>query len=124
MRRERAGSARRLRCRDARPRARRGIALFAALVLLALSAALVAATFSAARARRHAAMVTRVRARVEAGVPRAFAEVLAGWNPALDSLVVGGVVEIGLASDPAGDGPRVMRAARVERTTDRLYSVR
>ena len=68
-------------------------------------------------------MVTRVRARVEAGVPRAFAEVLAGWNPALDSLVVGGVVEIGLASDPAGDGPRVMRAARVERTTDRLYSV-
>jgi hypothetical protein len=102
---------------------RRGAALLVALVLLALSAALATATFSAARAMRRAALVTRVRARVEAGVPRAFAEALAGWNGALDSLAVGGVVEVALADDPAAGDPPLVRTARLKRTTDRLYAL-
>jgi hypothetical protein len=104
-------------------RERRGVALLGALVLLTLSLALATATFSAARALRRAALVTRVRTRVEAGVPRAFAEVLAGWNAALDTLVVGGVVEIPLAGDSTTDGPRLTRTARVQRTAERLYAV-
>ena len=104
-------------------RKRRGMALVAALALLALTAALATATFSAARAMRRAALLTRARARVEAGVPRAFAEVLAGWNAAMDTLPVGGVVEMVLASDSAMAGPPLGRTARVTRATDRLYAV-
>src|SRR5690348_15201504 len=104
-------------------RKRRGMALVATLALLALAAALATATFSAARAMRRAALLTRARARVEAGIPRAFADVLAGWNAAIDTLPVGDVVEVKLASDSATDGPPLVRTARVTRTTDRLYAV-
>lgn len=99
------------------------MALVAALALLALAAALATATFSAARATRRAALLTRVRARVEAGVPRAFAEVLAGWNAAIDTLTVGTVVDVALASDSAPGGPPLQRMAWVTRTTERLYAV-
>ena len=104
-------------------RRRRGAALLAALVLLALSAALATATFSAARAMRRSALITRVRARVEAGVPRAFAEVLAGWNAALDTLVVGGLVQVALPTDSATEAPPLVRTARVRRATAQLYAV-
>lgn len=107
----------------ARRHERRGMALVAALALLALAAALATATFSAARAMRRAALLTRVRARVEAGVPRAFADVLAGWNATIDTLVVGTVMEVALSSDSAPGGPPIERTARVTRTTDRLYAV-
>jgi hypothetical protein len=99
------------------------MALLGALALLALCAALATATFSASRAMRRAALLTRVRARVEADVPRAFAEVLTGWDAAMDTLVVGGVVEVALATTPAADGPRLQRAARVHRATEHLYAV-
>lgn len=98
------------------------MALLAALLLLALSAAFATATFSAARAMRRAALAARVRSRVESGIPRAFAEVLVGWSAALDTLEVGGVRELALHADSA-DGPLLVRTARVERTTDRLYAV-
>ena len=98
------------------------MALLAALLLLALSAAFATATFSAARAMRRAALAARMRSRVESGVPRAFAELLVGWNGALDTLGVGGVMELALHSDSA-DGPPLERTVRVERTTDRLYAV-
>jgi hypothetical protein len=104
-------------------RQRRGIALVAALALLALAAALATGTFSAARAMRRAALLTRARARVEAGIPRAFADVLAAWNTAIDTLPVDDVVEVALASDSAMGGPPLARTARVRRTTDRLYAV-
>ena len=127
MGRESHAIVRRVSCRGRLSRAwrrdRRGVALLGALVLLALSAALATATFSAARALQRAALVTRARARVEAAIPRAFAEVLAGWNGALDSLVVGGVVEVALGGERATDGPPLGRSARVKRTTERLYAV-
>ncbi|HEX6600870.1 MAG TPA: hypothetical protein VF034_16265 [Gemmatimonadaceae bacterium] len=102
---------------------RRGMALVAALVLLALSAALATATFSASRAMRRAALLTRTRARVEAAVPRAFADVLAGWSAVMDTLPVGDASEVKLASDSAADGPPLGRTAWVNRTTDRLYAI-
>ena len=90
------------------------MALVAALALLALSAALATATFSAARAMRRAALLARARARVEAGVPRAFADVLAGWDAAMDTLPVGEVMEVKLASDSVMGGPPLGRTARVK----------
>jgi hypothetical protein len=98
------------------------MALLAALLTLALSAALATATFSAARAMRRAALAARMRSRVESGIPRAFGEVLTGWNATLDTLTVGAVAELALESDTA-DGPPLVRTARVERTTERLYAV-
>lgn len=127
MGRESRAIVRRVSGRATLPRAcgreRRGVALLGALVLLALSAAIATATFSAARALQRAALVTRARAQVEADIPRAFAEVLAGWNGALDSLVAGGVVEVALDSGRADDGLPLVRSARVNRTTEGLYAV-
>lgn len=114
---------RRRACTRAAPRARRGIALLAALVLLALSAALATATFSAAHAVRRAARTSRARARVETGVRRAFGEVLTGWSAALDSIPVGRSVDVALDVEPAEAGPPLVRHARVERVTAVLYAV-
>jgi hypothetical protein len=94
-----------------------------ALVLLALSAALATATFSAARALRRAALTTRLRARVEVGVQRAFGEVLAAWTPALDTMPVGSGVEVALPPEPADAGPPLLRHARVVRMAEGLYAV-
>lgn len=106
-----------------RPDARRGVALLAALVLLALSAALATATFSAALATRRAAYTTRARHRVESGVRRTFAEVLARWDAALDTMPVGSARSVALDSEPAAAGPPLVRAARVQRVADALYAV-
>lgn len=94
-----------------------------ALVLLALSAALATATFSAAHAMRRAASTTRLRERVETGVRRAFGEVLAGWSPALDSIAVGTGTDVVLPPEPAEAGPPLVRHARVVRLTDGLYAL-
>jgi hypothetical protein len=99
------------------------VALLFALVLLALSAALATATFSAAHAVRRAAFTTRVRARVETGVRRAFGEVLAGWSPALDTMAVGKGIDVVLPLEPADAGPPLVRHARVVRVADGLYAV-
>jgi hypothetical protein len=104
-------------------KARRGVALLAALVLLALSAALATATFSAALAMRRAASTSAARARVDAGVRRSFAEVLAHWSVALDTMPVGSVREVPLDSEPAADGPPLVRSARVQRMAAALYAV-
>lgn len=104
-------------------RERRGMALLASLVLLTLSAALATATFAAASAMRRAALSTRVRARVEAETRRAFAEVLASWDAALDSMPVGAVLPVPLATEPAGAGPALVRTARVDRVAEGLYTL-
>ena len=87
------------------------MALLGAMVLLALSAALVTGTFSAARALRRAALLRRAQARVETGVQRAFGEVLAQWSPALDSL-------------PVASGQLTRATTSVIRTSNRPMRVR
>lgn len=104
-------------------RRRRGVALLAALVLLALSAALSIATFSAAHAMRRAARTARTRARVEMEVRRAFAEVLVQWSAALDTMPVGSGVAVTLDSEPPGAGQPLLRSARVDRVADGLFAV-
>ena len=104
-------------------RDRRGVALLSALMLLALSAALATATFSAAHAMRRAAVTARARVRVETGVRRAFGEILAGWSAALDTMPVGTGAEIDLAEEPAELSPPVVRRARVQRLAQGLYAV-
>ena len=99
------------------------MALLAALVLLALSAALATGTFSAARAMRRAAITTGARVRVEIGVRRAFAELLTGWSAAQDSIPVGSGVNVALEAEPAEAGPPLVRRARVDRVSERLYSI-
>jgi len=104
-------------------RDRRGVALLSALMLLALSAALATAAFSAAHAMRRAAVTARARVRVETGVRRAFGEILAGWSAALDSTPVGTGVDVALAEEPAEVGPPLVRHARVQRVAQGLYAV-
>jgi hypothetical protein len=99
------------------------MALLAALVLLALSAAMATATFSAAHAMRRAARTTRARDRVETGVWRAFGEVIIGWTATLDSIPVGSHVDVPLPSEPADAGPPLVRRARVGRVAEGLYAV-
>jgi hypothetical protein len=94
-----------------------------ALVMLALSAALATATFSAAHALRRAAITTRLQARVETGVQRAFGEVLARWSPALDTMSVGSGVDVALPPEPSDAGPPLVRRARVMRVAVSLYAV-
>lgn len=99
------------------------MALLAALVILALSAALATVTFSASRAIQRASRTTRARARVESGIARAFGEVLAGWSVAQDSLPVGGGVNVALGAEPIEAGPPLLRLARVDRVAERLYAI-
>jgi len=99
------------------------MALLAALILLALSAALATAIFSAAQASRRASRTTRARVRVEVGVRRAFAEVLQGWTAALDTLPLGMAARVALDSEPAMDGPPLLRTAQVERVTADFYAI-
>lgn len=99
------------------------MALLGALVLLALSAALATATFSAAHAMRRAALTARTRARVESDARRAVGEVLARWSVALDTMPVGSGADVALAGEPTAAGPPLHRTARVERLGDGLYAV-
>jgi hypothetical protein len=99
------------------------MALLAAIVLLALSTALVVGTFSLAHALRRAALSSVLRARVDEGVARAFGEVLQGWSPALDSLVPGGSATVALPPEPLAAGPPLQRRARVEHVTNGLYAI-
>jgi hypothetical protein len=99
------------------------VALLIALVLLALSAALATATFSAARAMRRAALTTLVQVRVETGVRRTFGEVLAGWTPAFDTIPVGSGLEMSLTPEPGDTGPPLVRRARLVRVAAGLYAV-
>lgn len=105
-----------------RPSARRGVALLAALAMLALSAALLAGSFAAARATTRSARTAGITARVETGTRRAFGELLSGWDASLDSLVVGGAAEPVLGAD-TGATPPLVRRARVLRIDDRLFVV-
>lgn len=112
-------SPRRIRVRNPR----RGVALLAALVMLALSAALATATFSAAHAMRRAALTTQARERVETEVRRALGEVLVGWTASLDSIPVGSHADVPLPPEPAESGPPIVRTARVGRVADGLYEI-
>lgn len=100
---------------------RSGIALLSALALLALSAALLAGSFAAARAMIRSARSTLAVARADTGARRALGELLSGWSPALDSLAVGGVMEAPLEAEPVDARPALIRRARVWRVTDRSY---
>jgi len=99
------------------------MALLAALVLLALSAALATATFSASRAVRRAALTTQARARVDVGVRRAFGEVLVGWSVALDTMPIGSTVALTLEPEPVDAGPPLIRRASVARVTADRFAV-
>lgn len=106
-----------------RRRTRRGFALLAATVLLALASALVVGTFSLSRALRRAAATTRARARVETGVTRAFGEVLQGWSVRLDSLPAGASVAATLGADTLDPGLVLRRRVSVSHVDHDLYAV-
>lgn len=99
------------------------MALLAAIVLLALSSALVVGTVSSARALRRAATTTRARARVETGVARAFGEVLQHWNGQLDSLAAGAGIAVPLDTEPLESGRSLERRARVAHVGNGLYAL-
>lgn len=94
-----------------------------ALVLLALCAALAAATFSAAHAMRRAASTALASVRVDSGVRRALGEVLVTWSAALDTLPVSAVVDVTLPPESFDAGPPLERRARVAHVADGLYAV-
>jgi len=99
------------------------MALLAAIVLLALSTALVVGTFSLGRSLRHAGSTTSARVRVDEGVARALGEVLQGWSAVLDSLPVGDSRMVALPAEPLDAGPPLERHARVQHVTNALYAV-
>ena len=102
---------------------RRGFALLAAIVMLALASAVVVGTFSLSRALRRAATTTRARARVESGVTRALGESLQGWNSGFDSLPAGTSVAVLLSTDTLEPGLPMTRRARVSHVGMGLYAV-
>jgi hypothetical protein len=99
------------------------MALLAAIVLLAMSTALVVGTFSLARALRRAATSNVARTRVEEGIWRAFGDALQGWSVALDSLPAGGSIALALPGEPLDAVPRLQRLARVEHVANGLYAI-
>src|SRR5690242_14733944 len=106
-----------------RRRPRCGMALLAAILLLALSSALVVGAVSLSRALRRAATTTRARARVETGAVRAFGEVLQHWNGRLDSLPAGASVAVALDTEMTEAGRPLVRQARVAHVANGLYAV-
>lgn len=106
-----------------RRRTRRGFALLAATVLLALGSALVVGTFSLSRALRRAAITTRARARVETGVTRALGEVLQAWSAVFDSLPAGASVAVTLGADTLDPGLPLRRRVSVSHVELDLYAV-
>ena len=99
------------------------MALLMALVLLTLSAALLAGAFAASRAAARSARSTRLIARVDTGARRALGEVIQSWTTQLDELPVGASAELTLPDDSGEAGPALVRNARVQRLTERLYVV-
>ena len=101
----------------------RGMALLVALVLLALSAALAAATFSAAHAMRRAALTALASVRVETGVRRAFGDVLVTLERSVRYPPGGSCGSRTLHPEPVDAGPPLERRARVAHVADGLYAV-
>ena len=99
------------------------MALLMALVLLTLSAALLAGAFAASRGAARSARSTRLIARVDTGARRALGEVVQSWGTQLDELAVGTSAEPALPDEPGETGPALVRNARVRRLTERLYVV-
>ena len=101
---------------------RRGVALVAALALLALASALVLGTFGAGRAMSRATATARAAVRADAGARRALAHVVAGWEGSLDSLAVGAVVARSLPEEGEGAPPLTV-SATVRRLYDAVFLV-
>lgn len=95
-------------------RARRGVALVAALAFLALAAALLVGTFGAARAMSRGAATVRAAARADAAARRMLAQVIVGWEGSFDSLPVGASVPRPPSTDD-GAAPPVTVDATVRR---------
>jgi hypothetical protein len=104
-------------------RKRRGVALVAALAVVALATGLLVGAFASARALARANASARSAHRAESGARRAMAEVVMGWDGALDSLAVGASVERVIPSPPADAGPRLSRLCRVQRLSRSLFLV-
>lgn len=99
------------------------MALLAAILLLALSTALVVGTVSVARALRRAAITSSARARVESGAARAFGEVLQHWSGELDSLPARAAVAVPLDTEVSDAWPPLEHRARVSHVGNGLYAV-
>lgn len=108
--------------RCTRRSARRGVALVAALALLALASALVVGTFSAGRAMSRATATARAAARADAGARRALARVIAGWDGSLESLPAGATVGRALPADDEQTPPLIVSAS-VRRLRDDVFLV-
>ena len=109
---------------SARPtaiRARRGVALVAALGLLMLAGALLAGSTVASVELRRAARTRVAAARARAEVSRGLAAVLQGWDVVLDSLAVGASHDRALPP-VSSDGPRLSSRAHVTRLSPSLYA--
>jgi hypothetical protein len=102
--------------------ARRGVALVAALALLALASALVLGTFGAGRAMSRATANARAAVRADAGARRALARVVAGWEGSLDSMPAGAVVARPLTEDDERAPPLIL-SATVRRLSEAVFLI-
>jgi len=87
-----------------------------------LAAALLAGSAIASRALQRATRGLTAAARAEWEGRRALGEVLARWDGAADSLVVGGWLDRPLPAS-TGAGPALVARARLRRLTATLYQV-
>jgi hypothetical protein len=107
--------------RDSEGRERKGVALVAALALLALAAALLTGAFTSATAMARTARSARATIRAEATARRAAAELVSSWDGEVDALPIGAHLERGLSMDE--EDFRMTVRARVQRLAARLFVV-
>ena len=102
-------------------RARRGVALVAALGLLLMAAGLLGGAAVASVALRRATRSLVASARADSEGTRGLGELVLGWDAALDSLPVGGWREWPLTAPPSAE-PRADAQARVQRLSGALFA--
>jgi hypothetical protein len=100
---------------------RKGVALVAALALLALAAALLTGAFTSATAMARTARSARATVRAEATARRAAAELVSTWDGEADALAIGAHLERGLFMDE--EEFRMTVRARVQRLAARLFVI-
>ena len=109
------------RIRRHRVRARRGVALVAALGLLVLAAALLAGSAIASVGLRRATRGLTAAARAEWEGQRALGEVMTRWDGVADSLPIGAWLERPLPAHGLAGPPLTVRAG-LQRLTPSVYS--
>jgi hypothetical protein len=102
---------------------RRGVVLVAVLALLALSAALIAGAFAAARGAGRATRSSRAGIVADAAAHRALASTLSSWSASEDSLAIGAFVTRAVAESAATALDSADARVRVHRLSSTLFGV-